>query len=277
MIWARLAFFLLVVYALLVVIVFLTQRSLQYHPSKDMGDPRVRELLGMREVTYDTDDGLKLTSWYAPPKDKDGKVIVYFHGNAGNISGRAVRARMFIDHGYGVLMAEYRGYGGNPGTPTEEGLYKDGRAALKFLDAEGIRVGQMVFYGESLGTGVSVQLAGEVQPPQVILESPFTSAVEVGERVYFYLPVNLLMRDRYDSLSKIKQVKSSLLMLHGARDGLIPLALGRKLFNAANDPKQFIEISNGGHANLLGDLADQVFAWIEPEQPFQPENTANPH
>lgn len=268
MIWGRLAFFCLVVYAVLVAIVFMTQRSLQYHPSSDMGDPKMRELLGMREVTYETDDGLKLTSWYAPPKEKDGKVIVYFHGNAGNISGRAARARMFIDHGYGVLLAEYRGYGGNPGSPTEEGLYKDGRAALKFLDDEGYRVSQMVFYGESLGSGVSVQLAGEVQPPQMILESAFTSAVEVGARVYFYLPVSLMMRDRYDSLSKIKGVKSSLLMLHGAHDGLIPLFLGRKLFDAANDPKQFIEISNGGHANLLGDLADQVFAWIDPpEQP----------
>lgn len=260
---ARLIFFFLVVYVLLVIIVYFYQRSLQYFPSKDMGDPKLAESQKMQVVTIRTEDGLALTSWFAPPKDPADKVIVYFQGNGGNISHRASKAQYFMEKGYGVLLCGYRGYGLNPGNATEEGLYLDARATLKWLEAQGYKTGQLVFYGESLGSGVAVQMAGELQPRQLILEAPFTSAADVAKRAYFYLPVDMLMKDRYDSLAKIKDVKSALLIVHGDHDGVIPLDLGKKLFDAANHPKEFVTIERGGHNDLYDmHAAFPILEWL---------------
>lgn len=260
----RLIPFLLVVYIFLVIIVYFMQRSLQYFPSADMGDPQLPKRLNMQVVTIKTEDGLDIVSWFAPPKEKNGKIIVLFHGNGGNISHRDIKAAKFTGEGYGVFLCGYRGYGKNPGNPTETGLYRDARAAVKWLEKQGYNIGQMVFYGESLGSGVAVQMATEFQPKHIILEAPFSSALSVAKRHYFYLPVDIMMKDRYDSLSKIGKVKASLLIFHGVYDGVIPISEGRKLFEAANHPKEFIAIENAGHNNLYEMQAGQpVSAWLE--------------
>jgi fermentation-respiration switch protein FrsA (DUF1100 family) len=203
-------------------------------------------------------------SWFAPPMEKNGKIIVLFQGNGGNISHRDAKAAKFTGEGYGVLLCGYRGYGQNPGKPTEEGIYRDARAALKWLEKQGYNIGQMVFYGESLGSGVAVQMAVEFQPKHVILEAPFSSAADVAKKHYFYLPVDLMMKDRYDSHAKIKNMKASLLIIHGVYDGVIPISQGRKLFEAANHPKEFIAIENAGHNNLYEMQAGlPVSGWLE--------------
>ena len=248
---ARLIFMFLVTYAAVVVLVYFNQRSMQYYPVRQSpGKPADNNVPEMREVFVETEDGLKLLAWFAPPRNSNGKIIVYYHGNGGHIGYRAGKARYFIDAGYGILMPEYRGFARNAGKPSEEGFYKDGRAALRWLDAEGYTPAQYVLYGESIGSGVAVEMARAVQPRYMILEAPFSSAADVAKKVYFYLPVDLLMKDRYDNIDKIADVTSGLLIVHGDEDGVVPQSLGKKLYDKANHPKEFVSI-NGGHHNDL--------------------------
>ena len=149
-----------------------------------------------------------------------------------------------------MLLAEYRGYGGNPGTPSEEGFYADGRAALDFLAAREVPAARIVLYGESLGTGVAVQLALERRVGAVVLEAPFTSAVDVGADIYPFLPVRLLARDRFDSIAKIAAIGAPLLVLHGEADKVVPVRFGRALLAAARQPKEGVFVPGAGHADL---------------------------
>jgi len=226
------------------------QRSLMYFPSGDLPTPAAAGAPEMRVVTLVTDDGLELTSWYAPPSTRRG-VIVYFQGNGGHIGHRIFKVRDFLDAGYGLLLVGYRGYGGNPGSPSEAGLFADGRAALAFLAGEGIAGEDIVLLGESLGTGVAVYLASERTVGAVILEAPFTSAADAGKRAYPFLPVNQLIYDRFDSLSRIDAVTAPLLVVHGERDNIIPVDLGRELFAAANEPKEGHFLARAGHNNMI--------------------------
>jgi fermentation-respiration switch protein FrsA (DUF1100 family) len=178
-------------------------------------------------------------------------VIVYFHGNGGHIGYRRDRLRWFAQSGYGVLMAEYRGYGGNPGTPSETGLHIDAVAALEFLAGAGIEADRLVLYGESLGSGVAVQLARQRQIAGLILEAPFTSVADVAQFHYPFLPAAVLVRDRFDSLFRISEVKTSILILHGEQDRVVPVRYGRELFDAAPQPKRLWLAKEGGHEDLV--------------------------
>jgi hypothetical protein len=147
-------------------------------------------------------------------------------------------------------MAEYRGYGGNPGTPTERGLVADGAAALDFLDGEGIAANRLVIYGESLGSGVAVLLAAQREVAGLILEAPFTSVADVAQHHYSFMPASALVRDRFDSLARIGQVRAPILVLHGERDRVVPLRFGRALFDAAPEPKELWLAREAGHEDL---------------------------
>lgn len=256
---ARILFLIVGTYIGFLVLVYFGQRYLQYYPDRSRpGTPAANGLKEMQELRVRTEDGLDLLAWFAPPKKKNGKVIVFYHGNAGNIADRASKARHFLDAGYGVYLCEYRGYGGNKGFISEEGLYRDARAALKWLEANGYAPAQWIIYGESLGSGVAVQMAAEFQPKILILESAFGTAVDIAKKAYFWLPVGFLMKDRYESINKIKAVKSSLLMIHGSKDELVPYGLGKKLYDAANHPKEFITIDGGGHNDLYDHHAGRI-------------------
>ena len=272
----RLLLDLLFLYAALVVFVFFYQRRLQYHPDRnDPGAPKDSNVPEMAVIRLITADKLDIYAWFAPPKNRNGKVVVLFHGNAGNLAGRGIKARYFLDRGYGVLLSEYRGFGGNPGTPTEQGLYKDGRAALKWLEDKGYTSGQFVLYGESIGTGVAVQLAREFQPPYLILEAPFSSAVEIGKRSYPFLPVDYMMHDKYESILKIGQVKTSLLIVHGDEDPTIPIESGKKLFEASNHPKEFCSIAGGHHSDLYEHHAGHIVVdWLDKQVAAERTNAA---
>ena len=237
-------------YGVLVGGLYVFQRQLLYFPVG--GRPVLGELaaLGVLEVEIRTADGLPLLAWYSPPRDGRA-VVAYFHGNGGHIGYRAERLRAFAEAGYGVLMVEYRGYGGNPGAPTEDGLYADGAAALEFLKREGIPPCRLVLYGESLGSGVAVPLAAHNGIAALILEAPFTSVAEVAQHHYSFMPASLLVRDRFDSLAEIGGVKAPILFLHGERDRVVPLRFGRALFDAAPEPKEFWLSREAGHENLM--------------------------
>jgi hypothetical protein len=240
----------LAAYGVLVAGLYVFQRHLLYFP--DVRRPELGDLavLGVREITLKTGDGLSLLSWYLPPRDGH-PAIAYFHGNGGHIGYRAERLRWFARNGYGVLMAEYRGYGGNAGTPSESGLVADGAAALDFLDGEGIAPNRLVIYGESLGSGVAVFLAAQREVASLILEAPFTSVAEVAQHHYSFIPASALLRDRFDSRAKIGNVRVPILVLHGERDRVVPLRYGRALFDVAPDPKELWLSREAGHEDLV--------------------------
>lgn len=262
---ARIVFQLLAFYLVILIVVYVAQRSLQYFPDKNHpGEPKDSGVPDMQIVELQTEDGLRLNAWFAAPPKKDGQIVVLFHGNAGHIGHRAIKAQHFIDKGIGVLLVEYRGFGGNQGNPTEEGLYKDGRAALRFLDQKEYTVSQLILYGESIGSGVAVQMALEIQPRYLILEAPFSSAADVAKKQYFFLPVDYLMKDRYDNIEKIANIKTNLLIVHGDEDMVIPIELAERLFARANHPKEFITINGGHHNDLYDHHAGHIInEWLE--------------
>jgi fermentation-respiration switch protein FrsA (DUF1100 family) len=253
----------LVAYAALLGGLFFFQRQLLYFPDKTRPGLAGLEQLGVREVVLSTEDGLSLLSWYLP--GRPGRpVILYFHGNGGHIGHRVERMLRFAREGYGVLMPEYRGYGSNPGTPTETGFNADARAALGFLGREGVAPNRLVLYGESLGSGVAVELATRHQVAGLILEAPFTSVAEVAQCHFPYVPAARLVIDRFDSRSRIGRVRAPILVLHGESDRVVPVRFGRALFDAAPEPKEGWFVPQAGHEDLAryGGL-DIVVAFIE--------------
>lgn len=243
------------------------QRGLLYVPGTSVPSPAESGVPEMAPVTLETADGLRLMSWYGPAPD-GRKTIVYFHGNGGHIGYRGDKARPYLDAGYGMVLVSYRGYGGNPGSPTEDGLYADGRAAMAFLAAQGVDPDQTVLYGESLGTGVAVQIAMEQARAgnplaAVVLEAPFTSAVDAGAGHYPWAPVRWLMKDRFDSQSKIAGIRAPVLIVHGGRDRVVPLRLGEALYATAVAPKESLWIPEAGHNDLYDfGASDKVLAFL---------------
>jgi uncharacterized protein len=254
-----------VIYLGLLAGVYFCQRQLEYLPVPDWaGTPKENGVPEMSIVTVKTSDNLSLMGWFAWPKMPSQKVVVIFHGNGANLGSKAARARVFLDKGYGVFLCEYRGFGGNPGSPTEEGVYNDGRAVINWLDGQGFSKTSIVLYGESLGTGIAVQMATEFQPFAAILEAPYSSAVSVAERRYPFFPVRLLMKDHFDSISKINKFTLPLLIVHGVHDHIIPISFSRDLFNAANDPKEFITLDGAGHLDLYDFGAGRMIVdWLD--------------
>ncbi len=234
-------------YVLVVACMYMFQRSLMYFP--DTNKPALVE--DVSEITVTTQDGLEITGWYIESR-KGKPVILYFHGNAQDHAVRLPRVQPYIEEGYNVLLAGYRGYAGNPGNPTEEGLYADARAYLAALKEKGFQDKDTILYGESLGTGVAVQMAFENPDMRaLVLEAPYTSTVDVGAWRFFWAPVRLLMKDRFDSLSKIKDITMPLIIKHGHRDQVIPFRFGKELYEAANEPKIFLEFEGADHNNLM--------------------------
>jgi fermentation-respiration switch protein FrsA (DUF1100 family) len=231
-----------------VALMYLAQRALMYHPEALRTPPAAAGLFEVQELVLDTADGEKVIVWYAPPK-RDLPLVLYFHGNAGALRYRADRFRTLTDHGYGLVALSYRGYGGSTGSPSEAGMIADAQAAYAFAAAR-VPAERIVVFGESLGTAVAIALAATQRIGRLILEAPFTSAVDVGAQVYWYLPLRLLMKDPFYSDRRIGKVTAPLLMLHGERDQVVPIALGERLFSLANEPKRFVRFPAGTHVDL---------------------------
>ena len=238
------------VYALAAGGAFAGQRRLMYYPDAERPTPALSGVPEMAEVSLETDDGLALLAWHRPPASAALPTLVYFHGNAGHIGMRAYKVRPYLDAGFGVLLTTWRGYSGNPGKPSEDGLYRDGRAALAYLQDARTAADSIVLYGESLGTGVAVHLAEERAPAAVVLEAPFSSIADVAQARLPLLPVKYFILDRFDSTSKIAQVAAPILIVHGARDGTIPLRFGKRLFDSAGEPKQMRIYPEARHNDL---------------------------
>lgn len=255
-------------YVTVVLLLYLFQRNLMYMPGVEEGLPAASSVPEMTVAAIQAADGNTSASWYAPPTPGN-RVIVFFHGNAGNIADRDYKARYFIDEGVGVLLVGYRGFGGNPGKPTEAGIYADAKAAAEFLITKGITPADMVLYGESMGSGVAVDLARKMADSGtpvggVILEAPFTSMADAAAYHYSWLPARLLVRDRYDSLKKIAGINTSLMLIHGDQDRTVPQPLGKTLFSEASEPKEALWLAGAGHVNIYDfDVVPPMMSWLE--------------
>jgi uncharacterized protein len=237
------------------------QRRLLYLPAPRAVPPAAAVLPAAEEVSFETEDGLRLAGWFVPAvhrgspsgglREAKPPAVVVFNGNAGNRSLRAPLAAALARAGLAVLLFDYRGYAANPGRPTEEGLAADARAALAYLAARpDVDPARLVYFGESLGAAVALRLAVERPPAALVLRSPWASLTEVGRRLYPWLPVSLLLADRYDSLGRVGRLAAPLLVVAGERDGIVPAAHSRRLFDAAPQPKRFVLLPGADHNDL---------------------------
>lgn len=260
---------LVAVYLVFIGALGMMQRHLMYFPDPARFSPSEWALEEMKPLKVTADDGQQTMSWYRPAQKRDKFTIVFFQGNAGHLGYRNYKVRPWLNDGYGVLMVGYRGYS-NPGTPSEEGLYDDARAAIDAVLEKGLVEKALVFYGESLGTGVATQMATEYDGSALILESPYTSVPDVGADRYPMVPVHWLIRDTFNSLGKIKDVHMPLLLLHGEADEVVPVKFGRELFAAANEPKQAEYVPDAGHNNVYNMHVQQVILNFLAKLPTDP-------
>lgn len=229
---------------------YLFQRDLQYFPTRRDPAPAAVGLAGVTPVALATPDGETLVLWTSPARG-DRPTILFLPGNAGEIADRADRFAYYQSLGFGVAFLSYRGYGGSTGAPSETGLLTDAKAAYDRLRAEGIPPDRIVLVGESLGTGPAVITAAANPVAAVILEAPYSAAVDIARRAYPWAPVGLLMKDQYRSRDHIAAIRAPLLILHGAKDRVIPQGFGKRLFDAALDPKTFLSLGPVGHEALF--------------------------
>ena len=226
---------------------YLFQRQLLYLPQSGDINPASSGLSNVQLIQLKTPDGLSLNSWYVPARSPNIPTIIYFHGNAGHISHGAWLIQEYTKAGYGMLILGYRGYSNNSGQPTETGLYIDARTAILYLNDHGIPIHCIVLFGESLGTGIAIQMATEFPVGAVILQSPYTSITDVAQKHYPFLPVKWLLKDRYESIKKIHQLRMPLFIFHGEQDNTVPVKLGKQLYENAPEPKALKIYPNIGH------------------------------
>ena len=226
------------IYFFILVYTYIFQRNLLYHPGENnyFGDQLKVEV---EKVKIKTQDNIELLSWYHSKNIDSYKTILFLHGNAGSLENRIHKINHFKDMNINFLLIAWRGFNGNKGKPTEKGLYEDARSAVAWLKSKGIKENNIVIYGESLGTGVATEIAQKKNFAGVILESPFTSMIDAGKTKYPYLPVRLLLKDKYESNKKIKNIKSPILIMHGKVDKIVPFYMGKKMYELANQPKYF--------------------------------------
>ena len=228
--------FILLIYLSVLVYLFFFQRNLLYLPNENnySGD---KLKVDIEEVQIKTPDNINLLGWFHKKDLNKFKTIVYFHGNAGKLENRIHKLNHFKDMDINFLIISWRGFSKNSGKPTEQGLYKDGKSAIDWLKNMGLDDKDIILYGESLGTGIAIEIAQNKNFAGLILETPFTSMIDAAKNVYPYIPVGLLLKDRYENDKKIKNINIPLLVMHGEEDQIIPYKMGKKIYEIANKPK----------------------------------------
>jgi fermentation-respiration switch protein FrsA (DUF1100 family) len=241
---------LVVAYAVICFCAFLLHRYFVYMPDRTRYAPADVGLRDVQEITIETRDGVILIAWYAQAKG-DKPTLLYFTGNSGSAAMRAQKIARIQASGYGVFMLNYRRYGGSGGWPTEKNNVADAVAAYDRLLSLGVAREDIVAYGESLGTSVATQLTLQRPVKALVLEAPFTSTVDVGKLAWNFLPLRYLMVDQYRTIDHIAGVRVPLLVVHGARDSIIPVGQARHLYTKARDPKRLVILPRGDHNDLF--------------------------
>lgn len=261
--WQRILIQAPIAYAIFVGILFIIQRSLLYYPFGTYQSPNELGLDNVQELRLPTADNHQALAWFSPPpEDSTGRIIVHFHGNADALNRLIPLLNRFRDAGFGYLALEYRGYPGYEGETTEEGIYHDARAAMDFVQSLGFKANDIILFGRSLGTGAAVQMAAEYPVALVALVSPFTTVADAAAGVYWYIPVDYLVLDRFDSLSKIDTITSPIYIFHGTEDTLVPFTLGQQLYDKATTEKQFFSLEKQDHNQIdLNFVIEQISAF----------------
>lgn len=238
------------IFALIVVVGRLLHRYFIYIPDRTRVDPKDAGLQGVDEVVFRAADGTKLIAWYLPAQA--GKpTLLYFTGNSGNTANRASKIKAIAGDGYGVFMLNYRRYGGSEGRPSESRITADAVSAYDTLRGLGVAPHDIVAYGESLGTAVATRLSLQRHVEGLVLEAPFTSIVDVGKLMWKYFPLDLIMADQYRTIERIGAVTAPVFIVHGGRDGVIPLDQARHVFHMAAEPKTMVVVPQAGHNDLF--------------------------
>ena len=245
-------------YFVIILFVYFYQRSLLYHPSENnyLND---KINFNYKEIFIETDKNIKLKSWFIKKDINKFKTILIFHGNAGNLFNRVYKLNELDKLDVNILLISWRGFSGNKGKPTEKNLYHDAEEAVKWLNNQGVGSKNIILYGESLGTGVATELGARNAFGGIILESPFTSIANAARIYYPYLPVNIILKDKYDSIGKIKKITTPILIMHGKKDNIVPQRMGLELYEKANQPKFSYFPENDDHMmeyndNLLNSI-----------------------
>ena len=234
------------VYAIWGLVLLFMQPRLLYHPTHEVTRAPSGRGLAYEDVVFQSRDGIRLTGWYVPALDARFTVL-FCHGNGGNLMHTLDAVNLFHEMGLSCLVFDYRGYGNSEGRPTEAGTYLDARAAFDWLtQVRQVPAGRIILCGRSLGAAIAAHLAGQVSPAALVVEGAFTSYPDIGARFYPYMPVRLFARFRYHTLSHVRQARCPVMVVHSKDDELVPPDFGRRLFEAAGEPKQFVEIT-GGH------------------------------
>lgn len=244
-----------VAYLVLVVLVRLNESRLLYFPGsvRTLEAPPPQLDLRVERVEFSTDDSVRLVSWVIPARDPSGYWLLVCHGNGGNISqyGRPQHYAGLRDLGLNIFAFDYRGYGESEGVPSEAGLYRDADAAYRYLrDTLGVDPSRIIIFGHSLGSAVAVELASRVPATALILDGALTSVIDRGQEVYPFLPVRWIAGSRYASIEKIAGITIPKLFLHAESDDVVPIAHGRRLYEAASPPKRFVAL-RGGHGDAF--------------------------
>jgi hypothetical protein len=234
---------------LLLVLAWAFQRKMVYFPFRDVPPPGNVGLGSAEVVRFVTDDGLTLNGWFVPRSASlTTTTVIVFNGNAGNRAYRAPLARRLAENGIATLLFDYRGYGDNPGFPTESGLARDASAARRYLTSRpDVDQSAIVYFGESLGAAVALNLAVQQVPRALVARSPFTSLGDVGAHHYPFLPVRWLLRDRYPSIDLVRRLRCPLLVVSAEEDSIVPSQQSRRLYDAAPEPKRLLVLPDTDH------------------------------
>lgn len=262
-------------YALVIASAYLFQKRLIYFPETARISPASVNLPDVEELTMSTPDGEKVLAWYG--RAKPGyPTLLYFHGNAGSFEFRQERIRRYMARGYGMFVMTYRGYGGSTGTPSERANVADALLAYDTLVGQGVKPDDIIVYGESLGTGIAVQLVTEKPVGALILDAPYTSLVDVAEVIHPWLPSRWLMTDRYDTMKYIGRVKVPLLVMQGELDEVVPISMGKAVFAAANEPKTLKTFPGAGHSDHWNfGSYEAAYAWLDDWRAAHNQSSAN--
>ena len=243
---STLFFSIILIYLIIVAYMYLNQRKLLYLPSENNYlDDQID--FNFREVFIDVEKNLKLKAWLIENDFKNKKTLVFFHGNAGNLSNRTYKLNQLSKLDLNIIILAWRGFSGNEGEPSEQNLYNDAKKTIDWLNSRGVKNKNIILYGESLGTGIAVELGQINEFGGIILESPFTSMTNAAKNIYPWLPVKYLLKDKYDSEKKIKNIKIPILIMHGKKDNIVPFKMGKKLYDLANNPKFFYFTESDDH------------------------------
>ena len=245
------------IYLIIGFVLFFLQRSMTFNKCGKPQNPEKYGLYDVKEIFIKTVDDINLLAWYKKPK-KNNPLLIYFHGNSYDIGERAYRVKRYINSEWGVLLLAWRGYSGNKGVPTEKNLYIDGESAINWVkNNTNIKFDNIILYGESLGCGVAVQIGTKHKFKSIILEAPFTSIADIGQKRFPIYPVKYLTLDKFDNLKKINNITSPILIIHGKKDEIIPFNHSLKLFKKANFPKKYLVIDEAMHNNLYDFYIDK--------------------